>query len=238
MQEEKNEDPLIRNENQFRDDNGSELPEDVPETQEKPEKIEMESLIKLEVPFVVQAPFGNWDNPVFQDACEEASVIMAMGWVNGVQKISPEEAEKQIEKIANFENSNFGYNANTDVFKVEKIIRDYFKHQNVAVEENISMEDIQLELQTGNVVLVPAFGQMLSNPNYTAPGPVSHMLAIIGYDPGTDEFITNDPGTRKGSNYRYDKKVLFDAIWAYPSGSEKLQAPSGSLKKTMVIVKP
>lgn len=192
--------------------------------------------IKLDVPFTVQAPYKNWSDPVFQNACEEASIVMMMGWINEVKTISPAEATKQIQAIVDFENTTFGYNADTDVFDIEKIFQNFFHLQNVSVHEDITIADIKNELQNGNIVLTPMFGQSLGNPNYTVPGPVTHMLVIIGYDPATKKFITNDPGTQHGSGYRYAEKVLFDAIWKYPSGKDAPQPPAGTLKKVMIVV--
>ena len=58
----------------------------------------------------------------------------------------------------------------------------------------------------GKLVIYPANGQMLDNPNFTEPGPIYHMLVITGYD--KDTFITNDPGTRNGFNYKYSYDTL------------------------------
>lgn len=193
---------------------------------------------KLQVPFIVQAPFGNWSDPVFQNACEESSIVMVMGWLNGDKTISPQEAQQQILAIVDFENKAFGYNADTDVSDVQKIFQQYYHKQNIRMQENISVEDIKNELQKGNLVLVPAFGQALGNPNYTPPGPIAHMLVIIGYDSATKEFITNDSGTRHGAGYRYAEKVLFDAIWEYPSGPGPLDPPKAVRKKAMLVVQP
>ena len=44
------------------------------------------------------------------------------------------------------------------------------------------------------------------------------MLLVIGYDYVTDEFITNEPGTKHGEGYRYKRDILYDAIRDYPSG--------------------
>lgn len=193
--------------------------------------------INLSVPFTVQAPYKNWSDPVFQNACEEASIVMAMGWINGTKTISPAEANKQIQDIVGFENKTFGYNADTDVFDIEKIFQDFFHYQNISVQENIAIEDIKNELQSGNLVLTPMFGRILGNPNYTAPGPIAHMLVITGYDPLTKEFITNDSGTRRGKDYRYKENVLFNAVWAYPKGKDAPQPPRGALKKAMIIAR-
>jgi len=41
---------------------------------------------------------------------------------------------------------------------------------------------------------------------------------VTGYNPETDEFITNDPGTRQGRSFVYGADKLFNAIRVYPSG--------------------
>jgi len=163
-------------------------------------------------------------------------MIMAMSWIKGIETISAQDAQKQIENIVDFENKKFGYNANTDINDMEIVFQDFFHYANVNVQENITLSDIKNEIQKGNIVLVPAFGQALKNPNYTAPGPISHMLVIIGYDPNVKEFITNDSGTKHGSEYLYPEDILFDAIWEYHSGSKVLKPPVGTRKKGMLVV--
>ncbi len=205
-------------------------------TQETP-KENVYKKIKQTVPFVVQAPFGKWKDQDFQNGCEEASMIMAMGWIKKTAEISAEESEKQIKDIIKFEEKFLGYSADTDIFDMQKIFQKYFEYNGVEARENIGIDDIKKELQKGNLVLVPAFGRALKNPNYTSPGPITHMLVIIGYDPENKKFITNDSGTRKGKDYEYVEDVLFDAIWQYPSGKIHPELPKGSLKKGFLIIK-
>ena len=59
------------------------------------------------------------------------------------------------------------------------------------------------------------------------------MLVVTGYDAEKKEFITNDPGTRKGAGYRYPEQVLFDAIREYPTGKH---VPITINRKAMIIV--
>ena len=75
-----------------------------------------------------------------------------------------------------------------------------------------------MELEAGHLVIIPTNGQALKNPNFTLPGPERHMLVVKGYDYETEEFITNDPGTRNGADYRYKKDLLFEAIRNYKTG--------------------
>ena len=84
--------------------------------------------------------------------------------------------------------------------------------------------------------MVPAFGQALKNPNFAKPGPITHMLVVVGYDEKTKEFITNDPGTKRGQNYRYNENVLFDAVWAYPAGKIHPDPPKNTSQKVMLVV--
>lgn len=192
--------------------------------------------IEQKVAFMVQAPFGNWKDPIFQNACEEDSIIMAMSWINGIETISAQEAQKQIKNIVDFENKKFGYNTNTDINDMRIIFQDFFHYSNIEIRENITLSDIIKEIQKGNIVLVPAFGQALKNPNYTVPGPVAHMLVIIGYDPDTKKFITNDSGTKHGKGYLYPENVLFEAIWQYPNGAKEPNPPLKIRKKGMLVV--
>jgi hypothetical protein len=203
-------------------------------TTEKPLIIDQK--IEQTAPFIVQAPLGNWSDPNFQNACEEASIVMAMGYVKGEKNLTPEEARKRILAIIDFENTSLGYSVDTDTADIEKIIQKYFNHKNATAKENITAEDIKTEIQKGNVVIVPAFGRALKNPNFTQPGPITHMLLIIGYDPETQEFITNDPGTRRGAGYRYDESALFNAIWEYPSGKNHPSLPTEKIPKAMISV--
>ena len=71
---------------------------------------------------------------------------------------------------------------------------------------------------------------MLKNPYYTQPGPERHKVVIIGYDPDNKEFITNDPGTRRGADYVYDGALLWDAIHDWNGGD----VPQGA--KVMIVV--
>ncbi|MEK7616119.1 MAG: C39 family peptidase [Patescibacteria group bacterium] len=171
-----------------------------------------------DVPFTSQAPFGGWDDPRQQDGCEEASALMAVRWARG-QTLSSDEALKEILAAADYEEATYGsYHDTNAQDTVTRIFKGYFKFDGATAKLDITAKDIEAALRKGMLVVVPANGQLLGNPNYTAPGPDRHMLVIIGYDPNKDEFITNDPGTRKGKGYRYKSSVLERAIFNYPTG--------------------
>ena len=116
-----------------------------------------------------------------------------------------------------------------------RIIKGYFNYQQATLKKNITVDDIITEIKNGYLVIAPFNGQKLKNPYYTQPGPERHMIVIRGYDETTNEFITNDVGTRRGENYRYPKDILFSAIRDYPTGNH--QAIKTAEKNIIVVIK-
>ena len=191
-------------------------------------------IILLDVPFLAQAPLGQWENPIYQDACEEASLLTAILWARGVKSISKEEATEELKKIADFEIEKYNNFYDHSTVDTAQIMKDYFGYYNIEVREDISTEDIIEELKNDRLVIVPINGQILKNPFYTPPGPERHMLVIIGYDFQTEEFITNDVGTRHGEKFRYKEYILEASIRDYLTGHKE---PILEIKKTMIVVK-
>lgn len=190
-------------------------------------------IILLNVPFTPQAPDGQWEDQRFQDGCEEASVLMAIKWVRGAS-LTLAEAKATILDMADWELQSYGVFADTNAQDTaDRLLRDYFSYKKYKVTSDVTAKSIIAELKLGKLVLVPANGQKLYNPHFKAPGPKEHMLVIRGYDEATDEFITNDPGTKVGEGYRYPTTVLVEAVVDYPTGNH---LPTVSDKKAMIIV--
>ena len=188
------------------------------------------------VPFTPQAPTGNWDDPRQQDACEEAAALMAMAWVRGEKSLPAAAAEAEILKIADYTQNKYGESRDlyvTDV--VTQIFYDYFDYDNVCILYEATPEKLEKYLRAGHLILAPTNGQALANPYFTPPGPENHLLVLKDYDAVTSEFITNDPGTKRGANYRYDRDLLFKAIRAYPTGFHLPH--SAVVEKTVIVVK-
>ncbi len=191
-------------------------------------------IILLDVPFTPQAPFGDWSDPKQQSGCEEATALMAMRWVKN-QGLSLDEALKEIIAISDYELENYSHFHDTSAQDfVDRIFKGYFKYDNVEVKYDITADDIKAELVKNNLVIVPANGQKLNNPYYVPPGPLEHALVIRGYDPKTEEFITNDSGTKRGELFRYPEQVVMNAIYDYPTGYHE---PVPEIRKVMIIVK-
>lgn len=194
-------------------------------------KIPKSSLIE-DVPFTVQAPFGEWDDPIFQNGCEEAALVMASHWLSG-KPLSPEIAKQEIAPLSEYEKKQLGHSVDTSAEDTLKLFRDYYGIASGEVHTGIVLADIRESLASGSIVIVPADGRKLQNQHFTQPGPPRHMLVIIGYDAAKKQFITNDPGTKHGKGYRYPENILYDAILDYPTGDH---LPVRSARKVMIAI--
>ncbi len=191
--------------------------------------------ILLNVPFTSQAPFGNWRDPIEQNGCEEASALMAVYWARQ-KKLTPAIALKEIIASSNYEQKKYNNYYDTSApDTVKRIFNGYFNFTNAEVKNIESADDIITELSNGKLVIAPANGQKLGNPHYTRPGPLEHNLVIKGFDFTTNEFITNDAGTRRGNGYRYKKDVLWQALRDYPTGRRE---PIKKIIKDMIVISP
>ncbi|MEO8065682.1 MAG: C39 family peptidase [Candidatus Doudnabacteria bacterium] len=186
----------------------------------------------LNVPFVSQAPTGNWADQKQEDGCEEAAVLMSWLWIND-KSITPADAEKTIINMADFETAHYGNYADTDAQDTAKFFTDYYGYTNIEVKINITIDDIKNALRAGKLVLAPANGTKLGNPHYKSPGPTTHFLVIKGFDDATGLFTTNDSGTQYGKNYTYNYQTLFNALVNYPTGNHLDQT---GRPKAMIIV--
>lgn len=185
-------------------------------------------------PFISQAPTANWSDQRQQNACEEASAIMAVAWARGETLPIGKTAEKYIVDMANWETKRYKVNYDTSINDTaERLLKIYQGFTDYQVINKISLADLKKHVQAGKVVIVPANGKKLMNPNFTGGGPELHMLLVTGYDVAKKEFITNDPGTRRGQNYRYPEARLYGAIRDYPTSQKKLVKDLG---KNVIVV--
>lgn len=161
------------------------------------------------MPFTSQAPLTNWD-ALHEDACEEASLIMVMHYIDNTKIASKEGTDAEIKDMVQWETDN-KYDKSVTLLQLTQIAKHYGKSK-YRIESAIK-NNIEKELANAKPVIVPAAGRELNNPNFKQPGPIYHMLVIKGYD--KDGFIANDPGTRKGEGYRYSFDTLLGAIHDY-----------------------
>jgi hypothetical protein len=190
------------------DDQPAVAPEDAITKDLSSEPVNLPENFSIKVPFTTQAPLANWDN-AHEEACEEASLIMVHHFIDKTTIISKESAEAEIQDLLTYETEN-SYTVDVTVKELSQIAKDYYSLSRGRIETNPTIEKIKTEIAANRPIIIPAAGKMLGNPNFQNGGPNYHMLVITGYE--GDEFIVNDPGTRKGENYRYKQDILFAAI--------------------------
>lgn len=161
------------------------------------------SSLLIKVPFTPQAPTANWDE-LHNEACEEASVIMAYAYFNQIKSLPPEVVEREISKLTDWQNDNYGYHLSITTEEVAKMVREVYKLKAEIVP--LSEDAIKRALADNKLVIWPGNGQLLENPYYKQPGPIYHMFLITGYN--EKGFITNDPGTKRGQDLQYTYDIL------------------------------
>ena len=162
----------------------------------------------LDVPFTSQAPFADW-NETFKEACEEASALMVHYFYQS-QNFTPQLATEEILKMVDWQLANFGGHYDITVEQTTEMIKKYLGYKNVEIINNPTVENIKSYIFQNHPVIIPVAGRELGNPYFTQPGPIYHMLIIKGYT--EDQFITNDPGTKRGEDFLYDYDVIINSI--------------------------
>lgn len=164
------------------------------------------------VSFASQAPFGDWGMP-YQEACEEASMITTVKYFKK-EPLDKTIMNDEILKVVKWETDN-GYPIDLTAAQVVEVLDKYFGVKS-HLDTTVTVDEVKKELVAGNLIILPLAGREIGNPNYTAPGPLYHMLVVRGYN--KTDFITNDPGTRKGEAYHYKYNVLLNAVHDWTGG--------------------
>ena len=206
--------------------------ENVQSGDDMPKRISIAAKNIIDVPFIVQAPFADW-NEVYKEACEEAAVLMVYSYYEDIEELSQEEMKSAIDGIIYWGDDTFG-SFDTSAEDTARYFSEKLGYNNdkISVIYDMTIDDMKALLDAGIPIIVPAAGRELGNIYFQTPGPLYHMLVLVGYD--NDEFITNDPGTRRGEGYRYDQEVLYNAIHDLTPNIEKITDG----RKAMIVVQP
>ncbi|MFA5995798.1 MAG: C39 family peptidase [Patescibacteria group bacterium] len=184
--------------------------------------------INLAVPFTVQAPYANWNLP-YQEACEEASMLMSARFLQNRSINGASDADKAILELVNYNANDLKYPIDMTAAETAKSLEQFYGFKTELIYD-FTLDDIKQALAQGYPVILPAAGRQIGNPYYTAPGPVYHMLVIKGYT--ATKIITNDPGTKRGANYQYKYETLYKAAHDWNNGDVN------NGQKVIIIVKP
>lgn len=165
------------------------------------------SELNLDVPFISQAPLSNWDQE-HEEFCEEATVLMASKYFKQEELGVLEEIDNELHQIKNWQKEKFGFFESTTIKETARIIEEELNLKSEIIN-NPTPNDIKRAIAQNKLVVIPASGRDLKNPFFKQPGPIYHMLLVKGYT--ADQFITNDPGTKRGENYPYSINTIMDA---------------------------
>lgn len=189
--------------------------------------------VNLAVPFTVQAPTGDWSQP-YQDACEEASVLMVKEYYakSGTKVINSATATKEILAMVAYQDKLFGFNRDTTSAETAKFAEGLYGLGRSEILENPTLEQLKERLNKGQPIIIPVAGQLLKNPFFTPPGPTYHMAVIRGYTKN-NQFIVNDPGTKRGNSFLYSFETIMSAIHDWNGGANILEG-----KKNVLILHP
>ncbi|MDP3685734.1 MAG: C39 family peptidase [bacterium] len=184
--------------------------------------------VNLAVPFAPQAPTAQWTQP-YQDACEEAAIIMIERFFRGVPLPLPE-MDAEILRMVKFQEERYGFFKDSNAAETARLTEAFYPHLSAKVVYNVTADDIRGALAQGTPVLALVDGRKLGNPFYTAPGPERHAIVIKGVT--GDKFITNDPGTRRGADFAYPIATVLNALEDYDGGSP------GTGKPVVILLTP
>lgn len=177
---------------------------------------------EIKMQFASQAPDGNWDQP-YQDACEEASIIIDRYYLDKLN-LTKDIMNEQILAMVDWQNKNWNGHHDLTSEKTLELARQFYGLNGQTIYD-YDVDLIKQKIADGIPVIMPANGKKLNNPNFRNGGPEYHMLVIKGYD--SENFITNDPGTRKGEGYIYPYDTILNSI----------KNPAGGGKSILVLYK-
>jgi hypothetical protein len=156
---------------------------------------------------------------------------MAAHWVKGYP-IDKEEGNQEILGLVNYQVKRWGGHHDLTAAKTAALMREYYRLKSCRVVSKFGVEEIKQELASGNLAVAPMAGRLLGNKYYRQPGPAYHYLVFIGYDDSKAEFITNDPGTKRGKGYRYKYEVAYNAIHDWAGSKENINTG----RKALIVI--
>ncbi len=145
------------------------------------------------------------------------SLIMVHHYLADIP-LSISDAEVELQNLVSWEQKH-DYPEDVDVRQLGDIAKSFYGYK-IRVLIDVTADKLRQELERGNPIILPAAGRLLHNPYFSGEGPYYHMLVVIGYT--GDGFITNDPGTKQGSQYWYSTDVLLNALHDWTGVKEEI----------------
>lgn len=169
--------------------------------------------VKLVVPYVEEAPDGNWIGP-WKNACEESTMAMVEYYYLADRNYNLQKAKDYMWNLFNQQNKLYGSNADSDSIRTAYLINNYSSYWAVR-KINPTLNEIKRELQQKRPIITFHYGFDLKNPNipFLPYGSAYHVMVVVGYDDNKQEFIVNDPGdTKDGDAHRYSYDLFLKTL--------------------------
>lgn len=162
----------------------------------------------LKVPFVMQAPFANWE--IHNESCEEAGILLSHFYYLNLP-LSKDTANKELLAMIDYQVKKYG--EQKDIYTEEiKELADEFYGYNTRVVDG-SVDNIKKELINGNPVILLTTAAYLKPEKNDYPEMGYHILVATGYD--EMGWIVHDPGTYTGENTHYSYGIMENAMTDY-----------------------
>ncbi len=184
-------------------------------------------MVKIPVPYTSEVPLGSWVKP-WNNACEEASMVMAESYYFGNESMTKDVAVKYMLPLFDIENKIYGGNADTDAARTARLLNDYLS-VSTTIKTNPTLNDIKSQLRLGRPVISFHYARDIKNPYYhwRVGGSYYHVLLIIGFDDNTNEFIINDSGDDKtGAAHRYPYDLIMRTLHDFNFTNHKADGPA------------
>ncbi len=169
----------------------------------------------LPVPFTSQAPFMDWREP-WQNACEESSIAMVDMYYRK-QTFTPALARQEILHSLKLKQSLFGWSLDENAEKIASVINNFY-HWEATVIRKPTLEMMKREIDANRPIIALVYGRALRNPYFLSGGPDYHVLVLSGYDDDKAQFISQEPGTRRGLDFRYSYDTIMGALHDFVPG--------------------
>lgn len=184
-------------------------------------------VIKLKVPYTSEIPLGSWVKP-WNNACEEATIVMAESYYFGNQTMDKKTAVKYMTPLFGIQNKIFGGNADTDATRTAKLINNYLA-VSATIKTNPTLEEIKEQLRAGKPVVSFHYAKNIKNPHYRwrAGGSYYHVVLLVGFDDNTAEFFVHDSGDDvSGAYHRYSYDLIMNTLHDFNHKTRKADGPA------------
>ncbi|MBI5221653.1 MAG: C39 family peptidase [Candidatus Magasanikbacteria bacterium] len=193
----------------------------------QPAQAQEKEVVKIKVPYTSEVPLGRWTKP-WNNACEEASMVMAESYYSGFESMDKGTAVKYMSPLFTIENKIFGGNADSDSVRTAKLLNDYLS-VNALIKTAPTLEEIKDQLRQRKPVITFHYAKEIKNSNYhwRAGGSYYHVMLLVGFDDNTNEFLVHDSGDDKtGEYHRYSYDVIMNSLRDFNFKNHKADGPA------------